>query len=413
MMGALMVSLGVFHLMLFLSGSNSRQVSGGKESPVDCNTEGKECAYDSTNLIAMINQVPSIAECRQLCLERDKCEFITYLDEGAAPLAHACLLFKTCETVEDCDADHCASQNMDCYRTCGSNVVGHLDENVIDSVPNTQTEFNCKNQCSNRENCSWYTYYHQNNTLFHQFCFLQTELLKPIRSCEGQCVSGPPDCAVSHCLLEMNGETFKSLKLTDTGRSHSITVTGLRSGESCTLRFLAVGGGGQGYYAGGGSGYVQYRSLQVGQGTTITAEVGSRRQPSTVLTNGEKTVAYRGEDSHNGSASASVGGAGYSGGGVVGYAGGADGGGGGGGGRGGAGSGENLSALSLSSWTLSPGAGGGVYPGICGGGCGGGGGGVLVDGAGPGTSEHSGQGYGGGDSSGFGGSQGVVIVEVA
>ena len=35
--------------------------------------------------------------------------------------------------------------------------------------------------------------------------------------------------------------------------------------------------------------------------------------------------------------------------------------------------------------------------------CGGGGveGGVLVDGAGPGTSVHSGQGYGGGDSNGF------------
>ena len=72
----------------------------------------------------MIIQVPTVEECRQLCLDRDQCEYITYYDEGAEPLARACLLFSSCEGVKECDPLHCTSQHMDCYRTCSCRLSG-------------------------------------------------------------------------------------------------------------------------------------------------------------------------------------------------------------------------------------------------------------------------------------------------
>ena len=108
----------------------------------------------------------------------------------------------------------------------------------------TLSELDCKIHCINTANCSVYTYYQEKDSLYHQLCFLQSELLEPTHSCEGQCVTGPSDCsAVGDCDLEMNGETSKSVMLTDTIGTHSITVTstGLRL---CALRILAVGGGG-------------------------------------------------------------------------------------------------------------------------------------------------------------------------
>ena len=201
-MGGLITSIGIFHFLLLIYVGNGLQVPGNTDSPVGCSSEGKECAYNSTNLIDIILQVPTLAECRQLCLDQEQCEFITYIDEDAVPVARACFLFKSCETVTDCDPVHCTSQNMDCYRTCGSNIVGHLDENLIDALPNVESELECKNHCSSTENCTWYTYYPENDTNYHQICFLQSELLQPIQSCGGQCVSGPEDCSAKNCSLQ-------------------------------------------------------------------------------------------------------------------------------------------------------------------------------------------------------------------
>ena len=308
-MERLITSIVFFHLLLYIYGGNGRKVPENTDSPVGCSSEGKECAYNSTNLIDMIIQVPTLEECRQLCLDHEQCEFITYMDEDAVPLARACFLFKSCETVKDCDPIHCSSQNMDCYRTCGSDFVGHLDENLIDALPNVENELDCKKQCSSTNNCTWYTYYPQNDTLYHQFCFLQSELLQPIQSCGGQCVSGPSDCSANKCLLGINGNTSESVMLTDTSGTHNISVVG----GTCTLRFLAVGGGGEGYCGGGGSGYVQYQSVQVTSGTEISAEVGNLGEPSTVVINGKSTVANKGQDGQG--SPSYVGGDGYSGGG--------------------------------------------------------------------------------------------------
>ena len=74
---------------------------------------------------------------------------------------------------------------------------------------------------------------------------------------------------------------------------------------------------------------------------------------------------------------------------------------------GGTGSGLDISAIRLTSFSLTPGRGGmaaGVY--------GGGGGGVLVGGCGPQASEYDGQGYGGGGGR-YGDSEpGLVLLEI-
>ena len=78
----------------------------------------------------------------------------------------------------------------------------------------------------------------------------------------------------------------KAAAITEVNRHHTITIT---AGTGvCTLTVLLVGGGGSGYDdtrhgngakdggAGGGSGYVQYKSLTLSQGVTeISVFIGS------------------------------------------------------------------------------------------------------------------------------------------
>ena len=208
----------------------------------------------------------------------------------------------------------------------------------------------------------------------------------------------------------------QSLKLTNNWWNE-ITVLG---SESCQLKVLAVGGGGDGLLKGGGSGYLQYWTVALDQVVnTISARVGARNQASTININGVTNLtAMNGQDGGN------SGGDGYSGGGGClscdggsddgGSNGGSDGGDG-EGSDGGSGSKQNIRDYTFTSWTLTPGAGGKSF---FGGGYykGGGGGGVMVDGRGAsGASQYQGEGYGGGGSGGGAftdGLQGVILLEV-
>ena len=114
------------------------------------------------------------------------------------------------------------------------------------------------------------------------------------------------------CSLVLYGESHKSLMLTET--PESITVLG----STCHLTILAVGGGGEGHYSGGGSGYLNYKTVALDQEVnTITAVVGIAKQKSVVTINGHITVeAGRGGDNHyNNNDGHYYGGDGYSGGG--------------------------------------------------------------------------------------------------
>ena len=165
------LTLRVLSLLLLVSYSN------GLQSQPACSNEGVECEYDKTNLIDSVSQVHTEEECRQICEDQQECDFITYFNASAYPFSNICLIFKTCDNTVECT--NCITQNMDCYRTCGDNIVGHMDANIIDMVANTQSELDCKKLCSETDKCSFYTYYSEEDNLYHELCILLTEFLPP------------------------------------------------------------------------------------------------------------------------------------------------------------------------------------------------------------------------------------------
>ena len=99
--------------------------------------------------------------------------------------------------------------------------------------------------------------------------------------------------------------------LTNVGEQNEVLVQGW---NSCALTLLVVGGGGTGRTGGGGSGYLQYQTLEVSLGSVITmsALVGSNGQASYLtFSSGDTITAQRGESDDN----QYHGGDGYSGGG--------------------------------------------------------------------------------------------------
>ena len=180
--------------------------------------------------------------------------------------------------------------------------------------------------------------------------------------------------------------------------------------SECQLRVFAIGGGGGGSFGGGGSGYHQYLTKDLSGPTTMKLTVGDYGKSSTVSVNGKTIVAEHGNDGSN-----CNGGDGYSGGGACCFdcSGGFNGGNGssGDGLNGGHGTGEDLKAIILDNFVLSPGNGGENYP------YGGGGGGVLVNGGGWNEGNHNGRGYGAGGGGGSGGANnyggpGGILVEI-
>ena len=103
-------------------------------------------------------QVEAVAECRQLCLARADCGYISYYGEAAAPVSHFCLLLSSCATVTPCAG--CVSERRSCFETCSSAIVGDLDQSLA-SLPSLQSEVECKEACLETLGCSVYTYFTQ------------------------------------------------------------------------------------------------------------------------------------------------------------------------------------------------------------------------------------------------------------
>ena len=256
-------------LPLLLSASEALSASDWGDSPVTCTSASVQCDYNETNLIEEVAHVDTLSECRTLCLDNFDCQFISYHDANATPFKHLCQLFKSCESVTQ--ASNCVSENMQCFETCGFNKVGILDENILVLTPNVELEQTCKNKCIQNDNCSFYTYFHGNDSLYHETCALLTEILPPIQDCD-TCVTGPVDCSSNkqQCFLAINGEFYQSLKVTNTSGSQNLTVIGP---ASCELRIFAVGGGGKDAGVGGaGSGYLQYRVMNLDPGTIVSMD---------------------------------------------------------------------------------------------------------------------------------------------
>ena len=91
----------------------------------------------------------------------------------------------------------------------------------------------------------------------------------------------------AECCLVLDGEGHQALELSRPG-AHSVLVQG--SGR-CKLRMLAIGGGGHGNgHCGGGSGYLQYKTMSLEDIVIIDAWVGAGNQASTAIFNLDSNI---------------------------------------------------------------------------------------------------------------------------
>ena len=148
--------------MVILGSSDGQFVRVG-DSLVNCSSEGVQCERVGNNLIDVVPHV-TLEECRPICLDEEHCEFISYFDDSATPGSHLCQMFETCKTTIDCS--NCVSENMDCYTLCSSNVIGDLDENILELLTNIESEFACRQSCLNVSECSFYTYFYPDDANF-------------------------------------------------------------------------------------------------------------------------------------------------------------------------------------------------------------------------------------------------------
>merc|ERR1712013_135877 len=331
--------------------------------------------------------IETISECRQLCYDDDDCEFITYYGANGFPLGNFCEIFKKCEKTLSCS--DCTSETKGCYKLCSKNIIGAINENFLEMIPDIESEDGCRELCRNEPGCEYYTFYLEDDP-YYGTCFLLSSLQPPIQDCP-TCVTGPRNCdGPADCSFLYDGVSQTHLMFTMPGG-------------------YGYNGGSNG--GGGGSGYIQYHTQPLLSETEISISVGDHDEESTInINNGDNLVASAGDrGSRDGG-----GGAGYSGGGGHGSCNGGSHGGDGECSDGGSGTGEDITTYTLQNYQLSPGTGGQYYHGSYY--HGGGGGGVLVDGAGPGEDNRgravgsNGQGYGGGGTAGSGHS-GVIILE--
>jgi len=385
------------------------------DSPIDCQSNNTACDAHGDSLIESFPGVETILECRELCTDSPNsgCEFITYFGSTGFPLKNFCQLFRSCETTVNCNG--CISEARGCFGACSSNVVGAIEDNYVDYIPNVSSESGCINECRSASGCNYYTYYLEDDPN-SGVCILLSSIIEPIEEC-ATCVTGPIDCE-AECGFIYDGKKENHMMFTDPGVD--IVFHTDSSLNLCQLRVLAVGGGGSVWNGGGGSGYIQYFSQTLtSTSTTIRLAVGDGGQASNVTIDSHQIEASPG---NNGGFD---GGDGYSGGGGGKYEP-CDGGSNGEDGDcsdGGKGTGEDVASYTFNNYKLSPGERGRYYTRSDGFYSGGGGGGVLINGAGPpvrfhksGTKWSDGEGYGAGgtyhgESITYGNS-GVILVEV-
>ena len=58
-------------------------VDAKANSPVTCTSPGVECEYTGENYIDTETEVQTVEECRQICMDQEDCQFITYFDSSA------------------------------------------------------------------------------------------------------------------------------------------------------------------------------------------------------------------------------------------------------------------------------------------------------------------------------------------
>ena len=162
-------------------------VSVSGESPVTCSSDNVAC---NDNGLDSIGGVADIEECRQLCYDNDDCQFITYYGPDSFPLRETCFLLSSCEETHTCT--DCISETKSCYQTCGTNVVGVIDDNNLATFFDVEIEGDCREHCRTTSNCSFYTYFLEGDPN-SKLCIALSYLIEPLPPCDN-CLTGPLGC---------------------------------------------------------------------------------------------------------------------------------------------------------------------------------------------------------------------------
>ena len=250
-------------------------------------------------------------ECWLLCNDANNCNFFSYFGEKSYPVHNTCVLYyQWCEVV---DCEGCVTEDASCWKSdsqCLGSVEGGIGNNLVKFIQSTSDSMDCKSRCANEANCSYYTYYSNTSPLFPGGCFLLSRLEAPLQECS-HCRTGARSCDQTNtCFLEVDGEiTDSSVQLTNTTYS-SVKAVAL---GVCELTAVAIGGGGHGDKAGGGSGYVSWKDLRVAGIRSFGVQVGAAGGESLVAEDGD--VLIQGAPGESTIFNQYSGGAGYSGGG--------------------------------------------------------------------------------------------------
>ena len=70
-----------------------------------CSIKEKSCEIHEENLISSVS-VPDVDECRQFCVHLENCQYFSYLGPNNYPLKNYCLLFSSCQVLENCNDCH-------------------------------------------------------------------------------------------------------------------------------------------------------------------------------------------------------------------------------------------------------------------------------------------------------------------
>ena len=121
-------------------------------SPVTCSSNETACDRHADNIIDDLASIETLEECRQLCYDSEECDFLTYYGDQSFPVRHLCTLLKTCEVTHACT--DCVSETKECFYGCPEQVVGLIEDNIIDFYQDVQHS-ECRESCSSTPNCTY------------------------------------------------------------------------------------------------------------------------------------------------------------------------------------------------------------------------------------------------------------------
>ena len=248
--------------MNFLHFFSTLALLGLSRADIDCFLDGEECEIRSDNLIHTFMGVPTVEECAALG-EDQFAEAFTHFGADSSPYHNTCLIFSSCTERRSCQDCTTGSSQREC--TCSLKYSGEVDDsNFVDLLGSVSDEFACKEHCKDNSLCAVYTFYDSEDPVQPNVCILLTSsgLQAPVAACE-HCVTGAALCNVNQ---PCQAAVLTNGRMTQAIFAEEDTEVRLEAREKdcyVDLNVVAIGSGGLGRSAGGGSGYVETGTVRV------------------------------------------------------------------------------------------------------------------------------------------------------